>query len=252
MKPFDGQWPPEQVRAAQPVAFAYQPIVQAGNYEVVGFEALLRGQYGASALEMLSSVPSPDLNRFDRDSRTLALQRAVELGLGQRQLNLNIRSSGMLDAQVLPIDALIDCVQQQGLAVSQVLVEITEEELIVDQVRFARLVNQYRSRGVRYVVDDFGAGYSGLNLLAAFQPDQLKLDMQLVRGIAQNGPRQAIVRAVRSVCTDLGIDLVAEGVETLDELHWLEDAGVEFFQGYLFARPALDALPGVTLPPTRH
>ena len=236
---------------SQAVSYAFQPIVTAGSYDIVGFEALLRGAQGASAHEMLSSVPADELNRFDRDSRTLAVRRAAQLGLGSRPLNLNMRSSGLLDAQLLPIDALIGSAQAEGLSVSQVLVEITEEELISDYPRFAQLINQYRSQGVRYVIDDFGAGYSGLNMLATFQPDQLKLDMHLVRGISTNGPRQAIVRAVRSVCTDLGIDLVAEGVETLDELHWLEDAGVEFFQGYLFARPALDALPSVQRPAPR-
>jgi len=72
--------------------------------------------------------------------------------------------------------------------------------------------------------------------------------MQLVRDIAGNGPRQAIVRAVVQACVDLGIDVVAEGVESLAEYHWFRDEGVELFQGYLFARPGFECLPPAHLP----
>jgi EAL domain-containing protein (putative c-di-GMP-specific phosphodiesterase class I) len=110
------------------------------------------------------------------------------------------------------------------------------------------MVNEIRARGVKVAIDDFGAGHSGLNLLANFQPDMVKLDMELVRDISRSGPRQAIVRAIIQVCFDLGIDFIAEGVECNDELRWFEDQGVTLFQGYLFARPAFEALPPVHFP----
>jgi len=80
-------------------------------------------------------------------------------------------------------------------------------------------------------------------MLADFQPDQIKIDMNLVRGIEGNGPRQAIVRAVVQVCGDLGIDVIAEGVETLAEYDFFVEHGVRLFQGYLFARPEFESLP---------
>jgi len=89
-----------------------------------------------------------------------------------------------------------------------------------------------------FAIDDFGAGHAGLNLLAEFQPDLLKLDLRLVRNIERNGPKQAIVRGIRRTCTDLGIEIIAEGVESKDEYRWFRDEGVKLFQGYLFARPA--------------
>jgi EAL domain-containing protein (putative c-di-GMP-specific phosphodiesterase class I) len=97
-------------------------------------------------------------------------------------------------------------------------------------------------------IDDFGAGYSGLNLLADFQPDQIKLDMKLVRGIERHGPRQAIVRAIDQACQDLGIDVIAEGVETVEEYAWLANQGIKLFQGYLFAKPAFESFPPVHYP----
>ncbi|MGI8548679.1 MAG: EAL domain-containing protein, partial [Gemmatimonadaceae bacterium] len=96
---------------------------------------------------------------------------------------------------------------------------------------------------MKFAIDDFGAGHSGLNLLAYFQPDMIKLDRNLLRGIESRGPRQSITRAIVMVCTDLGIDIVAEGVETVEEFAWLEHAGVRLFQGYLFAKPGFESLP---------
>ena len=81
-----------------------------------------------------------------------------------------------------------------------------------------------------------------------FQPDQIKLDLTLVRGIESHGPRQAIVRAVGQVCGDLGIDVIAEGIESEDEYRWLATEGVRLFQGYLFARPAFESFPPVHYP----
>ena len=78
----------------------------------------------------------------------------------------------------------------------------------------------------------------------------VKLDMKLVRGIESHGPRQAIVRAILQACNDLGIDLLAEGVETVDEFRWFRDEGVQYFQGYLLAKPAFEKLPGFCTPVT--
>ena len=125
----------------------------------------------------------------------------------------------------------------------RLVVEVTEGEVLGNQDRFTELMDVYRGLGMRLAIDDFGSGYSGLNLLADFQPDQLKLDINLARGIAMNGPRQAIVRAIVQVCRDLGIELVAEGIETTDEFQWFCDEGVTLFQGYLFGRPGFELLP---------
>jgi EAL domain-containing protein (putative c-di-GMP-specific phosphodiesterase class I) len=114
------------------------------------------------------------------------------------------------------------------------------------------MVELCKSVGIKMAIDDFGAGYSGLNLLADFQPDQLKLDKELIRNIASRGPRQAIVRALIQICRDLGIELVAEGVETASEYQWLAGEGIFLFQGYFFARPGFECLPVVAfddLPP---
>jgi EAL domain-containing protein (putative c-di-GMP-specific phosphodiesterase class I) len=124
----------------------------------------------------------------------------------------------------------------------RIIIELTEGEVIHDPIGFTKLMDSYRGLGMRVAIDDFGAGYSGLNLLAEFQLDSVKLDMHLVRSIDSKGPRQAIVRAVLQACGDLGIDVIAEGVETVEEYRWFKAAGIVLFQGFLFARPAFERL----------
>lgn len=109
--------------------------------------------------------------------------------------------------------------------------------------------SEHRAVGLRTAIDDFGAGYAGLNLLAEFLPDMIKLDMSLIRDVERKGPRQAIIRGVRQTCQDLGIDIIAEGVETPSEYAWLRDEGITLFQGRLFAHPAFEQLPPASFPP---
>ena len=116
---------------------------------------------------------------------------------------------------------------------------------MVDPGHVADIVASYQKMGFGTALDDFGAGHAGLNLLARFQPDMIKLDMELVRGLDASQPRRMIVSAVVRMCEALGVTVIAEGVETAGELDALRAIGVHYFQGYYFARPAFEALPPV-------
>lgn len=228
-------------------SYAFQPIVQAISGEVVSYEALIRGPAGESAHSVLSCVPHSALHEFDAHGREVAIALAARLGI-RTQLNLNFLPQSLFSQHDF-LTPMLDAACESGLPIDRLVLEVTEGEVIDDVAGFAGLIKRYRARGLKLAIDDFGAGYCGLNLLAEFQPDILKLDMALLRGIEHSGPRQAIVRAILSACTDLGIDAIAEGVETVDEFSWLADEGVTLFQGYLFGRPGFEALPGVTVPP---
>jgi EAL domain-containing protein (putative c-di-GMP-specific phosphodiesterase class I) len=99
--------------------------------------------------------------------------------------------------------------------------------------------------GFGTALDDFGAGHAGLALLAKFQPDIIKLDMELIRGIGDSLPRRVIVDGVARMCRQLAITLIAEGVETVEELDALRAIGIRYVQGYLIARPAFEGLPPI-------
>lgn len=220
---------------------AFQPIVDLVARRVHAYEALVRGPAGESARQVLDQVPPALAYGFDEASRAAAIERAVALGI-DRQLHLNCLPLGLSRAQRPLVDTLA-AAERCGLPLRRVVLEVTESEAITEPVRWAEHLNECRARGLEVAIDDFGAGYAGLNLLADFQPDQVKIDMGLVRGIDRHGPRQAIVRAVMQACDDLAIDVVVEGVETVDECRWFLDHGVRLFQGYLFARPMFQGLP---------
>lgn len=116
---------------------------------------------------------------------------------------------------------------------------------MADAGHVADIVRTYREMGFGTALDDFGAGHAGLGLLARFQPDLIKLDMELIRDVDSSVPRRVIVEGVASMCRRLSITLIAEGVETEAELATLRRLGIRYAQGYLIARPAFEALPPI-------
>ncbi|OYW02638.1 MAG: hypothetical protein B7Z58_07180 [Acidiphilium sp. 37-64-53] len=133
--------------------------------------------------------------------------------------------------------------ENAGSVIKAVTDEITEGEAVTDPAHLARIVTAYRAMGFRTAIDDFGAGHSNLNLLAQFRPDIIKLDMVLIRDIDRDKVRQSLVRHCVGLCDDLGILMVAEGIETLAEYQTLRGLGVKFIQGYLLAKPGWRRLP---------
>ena len=231
----------------KPYSFAYQPIVNMKDRCIDSFEALVRGPDGQGADWVMSRLDAAALRQFDIDARLRAIALAGELKLSLR-LNLNLLPDSVDAAGGGALTSTVDMAVIAGLKAEQLVLEVSERDVIRDARAFVARANLCRSLGVRFAIDDFGAGFSGLNLLAEFQPEQLKLDIMLVRDVHRKGPRQAITRGVLRTCEDLGIEVVAEGVETLDEYRWLSDEGIHLFQGYLFAKPAFESLPPVIYP----
>jgi EAL domain-containing protein (putative c-di-GMP-specific phosphodiesterase class I) len=229
-------------------SFAFQPIVDANAREVFSYEALIRGVGNESAPHVLRQVPTERLFAFDQKARAHAINLAMRLGISCH-LNLNFLPRS-LEASPKSIVSSLEAAERANLPIKRIVIEVVEGEIIEDHSQFSRLINEYRGIGLKVAIDDFGAGYSGLNLLAEFQPDQVKLDMKLITGIERHGPRQAIVRAISQICSDLGIDIVAEGIETEDEYAWLASQGIRLFQGYLFAKPGFESFPAVHYPRT--
>ena len=222
------------------VSFAFQPIVDIASHRVFAYEALVRGRSNEPAGAVFETVDESRLHAFDRAARVQAIGLAAVLGL-EAGLSLNFLPESL---EIFPdaIQSTLDAASVAGVDARRLLLEVTEGELIRDRLRFVQTLNRYRATGLRLVIDDFGAGYSGLNLLADFQPDVIKLDMHLVRDIDSKGPRQAIVRALIQACDDLGIEFIAEGVETENEYRWFKRIGVTLFQGYYFGHPAFESL----------
>ena len=220
--------------------YAYQPIVDVQARAVFAHEALVRGPAGEGAMSVLSQVTNANRSRFDQACRVKAIKGASELGITV-PVSINFLPNAIYKPE-LCIRTTLEAARAHGFPVEDIIFEVTEGERIEDGPWFAEILREYRRLGFRTAIDDFGAGYAGMKLLADFQPDIVKIDMDIVRHVDTNRARQAIVRNLVRLCEEMGIEVVAEGIETTSERDFLRDAGIRLMQGYLFARPAFRAI----------
>jgi len=228
-------------------SMAFQPIVDVHAERVWGYEALVRGAAGESAFQVLSQVDPDNRYRFDQACRVKAIETAARLYPQGSDCKLSINF--MPNAVYEPAACLRTSLMAAGRANfprENILFEFTEGERIDDIGHVKRIVGEYKRQGFLTAIDDFGAGHAGLTLLAKLQPDLIKIDMELVRGIEASEPRQVIVAAVVWMARSLGVDVLAEGVESDAETRVLGAAGIRLMQGYHFAKPAFEALPPVS------
>lgn len=230
------------------ISYAFQPIVDINCKKVFSYEALLRGINDEPAINILSKIPKEDILLFDQYARNIAIEWAARLGI-ECYLNLNFLPDSLQSSEEYIIQT-VESFKKNHLSLSQLFIEITEQGIIQDYKKFTTLIDKFRSADIKFAIDDFGAGYSGLNLLVNFQPHVVKLDMQLIRSISTHGPRQAILKAIIEVCISLGIDIIAEGIETLEEYNWLKSQGIYLMQGYFLSKPGFQRLPSVSYPET--
>lgn len=221
-------------------SYAYQPIVDVRTREIYAHEALVRGEAGEPAAAILSRINDDNRYRFDQACRVKAIKVASELGLKER-LSINFLPNAIYRPE-LCIRTTLQASKKHDFPVERIIFEATEGDAIEDGKRLAAILTEYKRTGFLTAIDDFGAGYAGLNLLADFQPDIIKLDMALVRGVDASRSRQAIARGVLRICHELDIEVIAEGVETPAERDFFVDEGVGLMQGYLFGRPAFQSL----------
>ncbi|WP_044175783.1 diguanylate phosphodiesterase [Phytobacter massiliensis] len=231
----------------QPCQFAFQPIVDPGRGTISSLEALIRGPDGGSPQDYFASIPEQKLHEADLASKGWALAMARQLGIGNHKVAVNLLPMSLVKIPGA-VDILLGHITRNHLDPEQVIVEVTEDEVISSYDEFTSAIRQLRAAGIGLAIDDFGSGFAGLSLLAKFQPDKLKIDRSIVTDIHMHGPKQAIVKAIVACCAEMQITVVAEGVEKIEEWCWLNAAGIERFQGYLFARPVLNGVPAVTWP----
>lgn len=227
-----------------PFAMAFQPIVDTRTGTVFAYEALVRGVDGASAQSILSSVTSTNRYSFDQACRVKAIDTAMAAGLmnSDARLSINFLPNAVY-SPLACIQLTLQTARSAGMPLDRLIFEFTENEEMGSPEHVASIIDTYKQIGFKVAIDDFGAGHSGLDMFARFVPDEIKLDMDLVRGIDRDVRRQAIVRAVVRMCDDLDTLVIAEGIETADEAAMLRTLGVRYHQGYWYARPALGCLP---------
>lgn len=222
---------------------AYQPIVRAESHAVFGYEALLRSDEPAlphpgaviDAAERLDRLV--DLGRIIRDRAPLPVVDAPE----DRLLFVNLHPLDLLDEHLYDPEVPLSKIARR------VVLEITERSSLEELKDVRSRVAQLRSMGFRIALDDFGAGYAGLTSFAKLEPEIVKLDLSIVRDVNLSLTKQKVIRSMTALANDMGIMVVAEGVETIDERNCLVDLGCGLLQGFLFAKPG-KAFPLVDVP----
>lgn len=227
--------PIRQVIANREVSIAYQPIVDMRTGKLFAYEALARS-------ESPSFVGPLQLIQAAVDDKCMG-----ELGHILRQMTMDGCTDSQLFVNVNPNEFdqgwLVRSDDPLFFHSEQVYLEITESVPLSHFEFCSSVLAEIRSKGVRLVIDDFGAGYSNLRYIAELVPDIVKLDMHLVHGIGANQRTRKLVCSIIQLCADMNSKVVAEGIETRDDFDALRDVGVHYGQGYLLARPAFPPPP---------
>jgi EAL domain-containing protein (putative c-di-GMP-specific phosphodiesterase class I) len=225
------------------ISMAFQPIVDVSERSIFAYEALVRGPDGASAADMLARVNDDNRYAFDQRCRVRAVEMAAALGMTEK-LSINFMPNAVYEPSRC-LRTTLEAAHRTGFPIENIIFETTEDARVDDADCLKKIFATYRQQGFKTAIDDFGAGYAGLNLLADFQPDIVKLDMALIRNIDTDRARQTIVGAVAAIGNLLGIRIIAEGVEQAREALVLHHLGISMMQGYLFAKPGFEMLPQV-------
>lgn len=224
---------------------AFQPIVDVTHHRVWGYEALVRGPEGQPAPSVLNQVSDELRYQFDQAARVMAIETAGRLfPSSDLRLSINFMPNAVYEPKAC-IQKSLAAAQRAQFPHKNLMFEFTEDEHISDTGHVQRIVEEYRKLGFWTALDDFGAGYAGLGLLAKLQPQLIKIDMALLRDIHLSRVKQVIVAGIASIARELSIAVIAEGVETESELTVLRGAGISLFQGYYFAKPGFMCLPDV-------
>jgi len=223
----------------------YQPIISLTSGAIIGFEALLRWK------SPVRGYVSPDqfiplaeetglinpIGEWVLCEAVNELERLHDSGLHSPHLSISVNLSACQFFQPSLLKTLKRCLSTSRIKPSQLILEITESVLLDNNDEAAKIFDQLRGMGVRLHMDDFGTGYSSLSLLRRCPVDKLKIDRSFVRSLTHNEADQAIVRAIMTLTQSLGKNVIAEGIETSEQLQYLRSLGCTYGQGHYFAKP---------------
>jgi len=225
---------------AEDVAILYEPIVNLTTREVLGHEALVRGPWKSElhTPNRLFQLAEETGLVFELDClcRRTALRGARGLEAG-RLLFLNCLPTAIHDPAFRG-EVLQNTLQDLRLRPEDMVFEISERESIENFSIFREARDHYKDLGFRIALDDTGVAYGSLEAVMELAPDFIKVDMSLVRSVDTDPPRRELIRALHAVAGKLGGQIIAEGIETPEELATLQDLGIPYGQGYLFGRAA--------------
>ncbi|WP_216321931.1 EAL domain-containing protein [Deinococcus aestuarii] len=224
--------------------FHLQPIVELASGRVYGYEALVRAQwhgqfFGAGPL-LQAAAAHGQSRGFDAHARRTAIRQAYPQLQGDQVLFINF-APGVVYNPDICLQTTFETCREVGADFSRLLFEVTESEAFPDLRLLKRILERYRAEGAQVALDDLGAGHTSLTYLSELRPDVVKLDRGLVRDLHGDDPRVPLVSALIRYAHDLGVRVVAEGLETQEEVQIVYELGTDYAQGYFLGRPVEQA-----------
>ena len=220
----------------------YQPIVQLPLGKTVGYEALVRWpQEDGRVISPADFIPLAEQTSLILELDAWVLRRsceqAVEHAGAMRRGYVSVNLSGRQFAQPSAFDLVASTLEATGLPPERLQIELTEGVIMSDPEYAAQLLDRFQALGISIAIDDFGTGYSSLAYLHHFSADVLKLDLSFAREVRRGPSGARIVRAIAAMAEDLGLRVVAEGIEAEAEGRQLYKLGCGWGQGYAYGRP---------------
>ncbi|MFD2443215.1 EAL domain-containing protein [Bacillus sp. CGMCC 1.16607] len=219
----------------------YQQIMDIKSGEVFGYEGLTRGPVGSPFYSPISLFPFAEqtghLYSLEKTCRELAFESSKEILNGNHKLFINISAHVIYDPFFTPGHTM-SLLKQYHLSPQDIVFEITERSAIEDYDAFRNVLNHYRNQGFQIAIDDAGAGYSSLQAITELAPEFIKVDKSLIQDIANNDVKVDILKAFTSIAQKIGSKIIAEGIETEEELKKVIELGIDLGQGYYFSKPA--------------
>ncbi|MGM0520026.1 MAG: EAL domain-containing protein [Campylobacterota bacterium] len=223
----------------------FQPIIDLKNDSIYAYEALTRGVFPDGTLmspgELFEKSTRNDTNfKLDRLCRESALKTSAVKKINSKVF-INFLPTSIYDPKFC-LQATVKWAKQLDHDPKNIVFEVVETEKVQDKEHLKGILDYYRQQGFQVALDDVGEGYSSLNMLVDLQPDIIKVDRNIIDSIDKDSMKQSVYKALRTISNDNGIKLLAEGVETIEELNKVRELGADYAQGYYFAKPSAEPI----------
>jgi EAL domain-containing protein (putative c-di-GMP-specific phosphodiesterase class I) len=223
----------------------FQPIIDMKTNEIFAYEALTRGVLANGELMypdvLFAKSERNDMNfTLDRMCRETALKTTAVKKIDAKVF-INFIPTSIYDPEFC-LASTVKWAKQLEFDPKNIVFEVVETQNVEDKEHLKKILNYYREKGFLIALDDVGEGYSSLNMIIDIKPDIIKVDRNIIENIDKDTMKQSIYKALRSICIDNNIKILAEGIETPYELEKIKEIGVDYAQGYYFARPSAEII----------
>lgn len=218
----------------------FQPIINAKTGEIYGYEALSRGILKDGSMmnpgKLFSSAKAMDMMFFlDRVCRESTIRAAAKQGI-KKKIFINFIPTAIYEPS-LCLQSTAKVLEEEGIDPKQVVFEVVETEKVEDFSHLNRILDYYKDKGFSTALDDIGSGYSDIGALLKLRPDYMKIDMSIIHDIHLNQVNQKRLDELIRVGREMGLSILAEGIETIEEYHYLRNKKIDLMQGYFFGKP---------------